>query len=229
MLHVQTPMYSRAYWRIDASLSMTLTLPDNIYILTSKTRSPFSVSLRQPIARLCCTGQCVIFAKKRAASMRHAPRDVVTVYNWRKHWRITHMGTEPKNQCKDPKDRLLSCSRLYHNSTHDSRSIFRKSYENFTLSCASCIIVRVSLLSEDFSCIAFTVTNKVEMRLRGVWSLFSCRQWSAINWGTRPKISRESGFNGDVSLKLVLRTTHLSQILVQILWYCGEAIARFMI
>ena len=75
----------------------------------------------------------------------------------------------------------------------------------------------------------FTVTNKVEMKLCGVWSLFSCRPWSVINWGTRPKISRESGLNSDVNFKLVLRTTHLSQIRVQILWYCGEAIARFMI
>ena len=38
---------------------------------------------------------------------------------WKKCCRITHMGTEQKNQGKDTKDRLLSCPRFRHNSTHD--------------------------------------------------------------------------------------------------------------
>ena len=93
----------------------------------SQTRPSHYIRTRPPWAVSCPASECRASSARtcqgvQPASMRHAPRDVVTVYNWRKHWRITHMGTEQKNQGKDTKNRLLSCARFRHKSTHDSRS-----------------------------------------------------------------------------------------------------------
>ena len=92
-----------------------------------QTRPSHYIRTRPPWAVSCPASECRASSARtcqgvQPASMRHAPRDVVTVYNWRKHWRITHMGTEQKNQGKDTKNRLLSCARFRHKSTHDSRA-----------------------------------------------------------------------------------------------------------